>query len=82
MTNSNGNSIEQQIAEIHARIDATGWIEITQSHVSQLAVTMVQFAQNAEVDRATIREMQADIRGIQTENQQILRLLFGEGNNN
>lgn len=61
---------------------STGWIEITQSHVSQLAVTMVQFAQNAEADRATIREMQADIRGIQTENPRILRHLFGEGNNN
>lgn len=43
---------------------------------------MVQFAQNAEADRATIREMLADIRAIQTENQRILRHLFGEGNNN
>ncbi|MFB2835324.1 hypothetical protein [Floridanema evergladense] len=150
MTNSNGNSIDQRIVEIHARIDGmdrdftnrasiildevlvqqqqmealTGQVdqltdqvryltiqvdrvnsrvdqlvdrvdqlvqiqEITQSHVSQLAVTMVQFAQNAEADRTQMREMQGqireiqiDIRGMQTENQRILRHLFGEGNNN
>lgn len=118
MANSNGNTVEQQIAEIHARIDGmdrefsrrtniildevlvltqqmeslTGRVdqlttevnrltlrvnqltenqEVTQANVNQLTAFMVQFAHSAEADRAIIR-------GIQTENQRILRHLFGE----
>lgn len=129
MTNSNGNSIEERLNEIHSRVDGmdrefsrrtniildevlvltqqmeslTGQVdqlttevnrltlrvnqltervdrltenqEVTQGNVNQLTTLMVQFAHNAEADRAIIR-------GIQTENQRILRHIFGEGSNN
>ncbi len=42
-----------------------------------LAQMMAQFVQNAEADRAVMREMQLEVRGIQTENRRILDHLFG-----
>lgn len=55
--------------------------QVTQSNVSQLAVLMVQFAQNAEADRAIVRGLQEQVTGIQTENRRILDYLFGQQRN-
>lgn len=49
-----------------------------QRAVEQLTQLMVQFAQNAEADRAFMRELQTEVRGLQLENQRILEFLFGQ----
>ncbi|MFB2838027.1 DUF948 domain-containing protein [Floridanema evergladense] len=70
------NRLTLRVNQLTERVDQlTENQEVTQANVNQLTALMVQFAQNAEADRAIIR-------GIQTENQRILRHLFGEGNNN
>jgi chromosome segregation ATPase len=48
-------------------------LEIARLHQQALRVSQV----GAEADRAAIREMQAEVRGIQTENRRILDHLFG-----
>ena len=73
------NRLTLRVNQLTERVDQlTENQEVTQANVNQLAVLMVQFAQNAEADRAQMREMQSDIRGIQTENQRILNHLFGQ----
>lgn len=56
-----------------------------QSEVRQLIGAIFQVSQDAEADRAVIREMQVDIReiqtevrGLQSENRRILDHLFGQ----
>jgi hypothetical protein len=53
--------------------------QTTQVTVDQLARLMMQFIQNAESDRAFMRELQLEVRGIQAESQRILEYLFGQG---
>lgn len=50
----------------------------TEAAVESLADAVTRLTQNAEADRAVMREMQSDIRGLQTENRQILQYLFGQ----
>jgi hypothetical protein len=72
VAHSNSEAIKQltdRLDRLTARTDQLVTSqENTQSLVSQLAVLMVQFTQNAEADRVIIR-------GIQAENQRILELL-------
>ena len=72
VAHSNSEAIKQltdRIDRLTARTDQLVTSqENTQALVSQLAVLMVQFTQNAEADRVIIR-------GIQAENQRILELL-------
>jgi chromosome segregation ATPase len=49
-----------------------------QGAVEQLTSLMAQFTQNAEADRAFMRELQTEVRGLQSENQRILEYLFGQ----
>ncbi|WP_143171147.1 hypothetical protein [[Phormidium ambiguum] IAM M-71] len=49
-------------------------LAIASLHQQALRVSQL----NAEAHRAQMREMQAEIRGIQTENQRILNYLFGQ----
>jgi hypothetical protein len=48
--------------------------EIARLHQQALRIT----ERNAELDRTFIRELQTEVRGIQTENQRILEYLFGQ----
>jgi hypothetical protein len=43
-----------------------------------MAATITQLGEEAHEDRQVIREIQAEVRGIQTENQRILQYLFGQ----
>jgi hypothetical protein len=48
----------------------------------QVASAIGVLAQESDADRAAIREMQADIRGLQTENRRILEILENRLNGN
>lgn len=50
----------------------------TEASLNQLAALVVQFIENAQADRAVIREIQTEVRGLQTENRKILEYLFGQ----
>lgn len=95
MTNSNGSSIEQRLTEIEnqitfirAQMETNGRYILSLPTVSSQLLAIASLHQqalrvaqlNAEAHRAQMREMQAEIRGIQTENQQILNYLFGQQN--
>lgn len=57
----------------------TTQVEISQltGTVNQLAELVIQSIESANADRAVMREMQLEVRGIQTENRRILDHLFG-----
>ncbi|GAA6621343.1 hypothetical protein [Scytonema sp. NUACC26] len=48
-----------------------------QDSISHLVSVIGNFVEEAHQDRAIIRELQSEVRGIQTENQRILQYLFG-----
>lgn len=48
------------------------------SSIQDLTGIMVQFAHDAEADRAVMREIQTEVRGLQSENRRILDHLFGQ----
>ena len=88
--------VENQITDIRSRMQTDsqlfGSLQITVAELADIARLHQQalrvIQRDAEADRAQMREMQSeiremliDIRGIQTENQRILRHLFGENNN-
>jgi len=73
------DQLTTQVDRLTRRVDRLAETqEVAQANISQLAMLMVDFVQNAEADRTQMREMQVDIRGIQTENQRILNHLFGQ----
>lgn len=87
--------VENQITDIRSRMQTDsqlfGSLQLTVAELADIARLHQQalrvIQRDAEADRAQMREMQSeiremliDIRGIQTENQRILRHLFGEGN--
>ncbi len=91
MTNSNGNKLNriEQILELTAlqtqrnREDIVRLEQIARQNTAASAQhreRMDQFIIQAEEDRRLIREIQVEIRGIQTENRRILDHLFGENN--
>ncbi len=49
-----------------------------QTSLADMAATITQLGEEAHEDRQVIREIQAEVRGIQTENQRILQYLFGQ----
>jgi hypothetical protein len=49
-----------------------------QESASYLVGIIGDFVEELQQDRAIIREMQAEVRGLQTENQRILQYLFGQ----
>lgn len=75
VTESNSKAISR-LAE---RVDRlTGSVDQVTERVDRLAERFDRFVEQAESDRAVLREMQAEVRGIQTENQRILEFLFGQ----
>jgi hypothetical protein len=46
--------------------------------ITHLVGLIGDFVEEGQQDRAVIRELQSEIRGIQTENQRILQYLFGQ----
>ncbi|MFN6474358.1 MAG: hypothetical protein RMY36_032395 [Nostoc sp. SerVER01] len=49
-----------------------------EASISHLVGPIGDFVEEAQQDRAVIREIQSEVRGIQTENQRILQYLFGQ----
>ncbi len=66
---TNQQSLQQSISQVDQQLQAS---------VSDLAATITQLGVEAHEDRQIIREMQTEVRGIQTENQRILQHLFGQ----
>lgn len=62
------NQLTIKVEQLTERVDQTT------TNVDNLAALMVQFTQNAEADRSAIR-------GLQSENRQILEYLFGQQRN-
>ncbi|MUG94027.1 hypothetical protein F7734_17165 [Scytonema sp. UIC 10036] len=48
-----------------------------QDSISHLVGVIGDFVEEAQQDRVIMRELQSEVRGIQTENQRILQYLFG-----
>lgn len=57
-------------------------LERTEASVEFLVDAVTRLTRKADADSDRWREMQADIRGLQTENRQILEYLFGRRNGN
>lgn len=53
----------------------------TQANLDQLAALIVRFVESAEADRAVIREIQTEVRGLQTENRHIWEYLMRRNRN-
>ncbi|MEH2067859.1 MAG: hypothetical protein V7K47_06785 [Nostoc sp.] len=53
-----------------------------EASISHLVGLIGDFVEEAQQDRAVIRELQSEVRGIQTENQRILQYLFGQQDEN
>nr|MDZ8061864.1 hypothetical protein [Nostoc sp. EkiNYC01] len=53
-----------------------------EASISHLVGLIGDFVEEAQQDRAVIREIQSEVRGIQTENQRILQYLFGRQDEN
>lgn len=49
-----------------------------QSDIRQLIGAIFQISQDAEADRVVMREIQTEVRGLQSENRRILDHLFGQ----
>ncbi len=70
----NAIAIQQNNAAIDRVVATQASIQESFQNLLQLVARVIE--EGAE-DRRAIREMQAEIRGIQTENQRILEYLFG-----
>ncbi len=64
------------ITQLTAKVD--GLADQLQASFADMAATITQLGEEAHEDRQVIREMQTEVRGIQTENQRILQYLFGQ----
>ncbi|WP_017314168.1 hypothetical protein [Mastigocladopsis repens] len=49
-----------------------------EASISHLVGVIGDFVEESQQDRVIIRELQSEVRGIQTENQRILQYLFGQ----
>lgn len=72
-------SNSKAISRLTERVDRlTGSVDQATVNVDRLAERFDRFVEQAESDRAAIREMQAEVRGIQTQNHRILEFLCGQ----
>ncbi|MCL1473141.1 hypothetical protein [Argonema antarcticum] len=67
-----------QVNERDARLAMREDLEILYQTVQLTDRAINELIRNAEADRAAIRELQTEVKGIQTENQRILEFLFGQ----
>lgn len=82
LVESNRESLDEltdKLDQLTVRVDrVVESQQAAQATVDQLAQLMMQFIQNAEADRVFMREIQTEVRGLQSESQRILEYLFGQ----
>ncbi len=71
--------LDQVATQQQVNTDAIARLTLqVEASIGDLAATITQLGVEAHEDRQVIREMQTEVRGIQTENQRILQYLFGQ----